>query len=216
MDFGEKPVLVSMVMDVSERMRAEREMQRLYDLLHEQSVHDPLTGLYNRRYLDATLERELMLADRDGQPVSVVMCDLDHFKAINDRYGHLAGDEVLRTFAVAMMEHSRGSDIACRYGGEEFVLVMPGMPEAEACERAEQLRAAIEAAPVNHGDTSIAVTASFGVARFPQGGRTSVELLAAADKAMYAAKRGGRNQVKSVPAFRPDGSDRLQDRQSAA
>jgi diguanylate cyclase (GGDEF)-like protein/PAS domain S-box-containing protein len=211
MDLGEKPVLVSVVMDVSERMRAEREMQSLYDLLREQSIHDGLTGLYNRRYLDATLERELTLARRKGHAVSVVMCDFDHFKIVNDRYGHPAGDDVLRTSGAMMMRRSRSSDISCRYGGEEFVLVMPEMPEELAYERAEQLRAEIEATPVRHANITIPVTASFGVASFPQDGKSGVELLAAADKALYAAKRGGRNQVKRFADLRPDGCNHLQE-----
>jgi diguanylate cyclase (GGDEF)-like protein/PAS domain S-box-containing protein len=197
-ELGEKTVIVAVVQDISERMRAEREAQALYALLREQSIRDPLTGLFNRRYFDAALERELTLAQRHGHPVSVMMCDFDHFKGINDGYGHLAGDEVLRTFAAMMMNHCRGSDIACRYGGEEFVLVMPDMPATKALERAELLRATIETTPAEHGDLPLRVTASFGVASYPQCGKNAVELLAATDTALYGAKRGGRNRVEGA------------------
>jgi diguanylate cyclase (GGDEF)-like protein len=125
----------------------------------------------------------------------MIMGDLDHFKAVNDRYGHLGGDEVLRTFGDLMKRQVRGSDIYCRYGGEEFLLVLPQMSTEDAVKRAEQLRLAMAAAPVPYGDFVIAVTASFGVATFPRDGRTGDELIAAADSALYAAKAAGRNRV---------------------
>jgi diguanylate cyclase (GGDEF)-like protein/PAS domain S-box-containing protein len=177
MDLGEKRLFVSVVLDVSDRMRAERETQALYDLLREQSNRDALTGLFNRRYLDASLEREVVLAIRGGHCLSVVMGDIDHFKTVNDRHGHLAGDTVLSAFAAQMTKLCRITDLACRYGGEEFVLVMPGMAAAKAGERAELLRAAIEAMPVKHGDAVITVTASFGVASFPECGKTWGDLV---------------------------------------
>lgn len=195
MEIGGKLALMSLFMDVTERTRAEREVQALQEQLREQATHDVLTGLYNRRYLEETLGRELILAARHGHPVSVIMCDLDHFKAINDRYGHLGGDEVLRTFGDLLQRQIRGSDISCRYGGEEFLLVLPQMPLEYAIERAEQLRIAIAAAPVTYGASPIAVTGSFGVAAFPRDGQTADELIAAADCALYAAKAAGRNRV---------------------
>jgi diguanylate cyclase (GGDEF)-like protein/PAS domain S-box-containing protein len=197
LDLGGKRLLISMVMDISERRRAEAKVMALQDLLREQSIRDGLTGLYNRRYLDETMERELILAQRHAHPISVVMGDLDHFKTVNDRYGHLAGDEVLRAFSEIMKRLSRRSDIYCRYGGEEFLLVLPGMSKEKACERAEQLRSQIEVTPVMFGTDAIRVTASFGVASFPQDGGTRDELIAAADCALYAAKEAGRNQVKT-------------------
>jgi diguanylate cyclase (GGDEF)-like protein/PAS domain S-box-containing protein len=195
MEIGGKRTLISLVMDVTERTRAEREVQALQEKLREQSTRDALTGLYNRRYLEETLGRELILAQRNGDPVSVIMGDLDHFKAVNDRYGHLGGDEVLRAFGALLKRHARGSDIYCRYGGEEFLLVLPGMAEKHAVARAEQLRSAIAATPVGFGASAIAVTASFGVATFPRDGQSCDGLIAAADSALYAAKAAGRNRV---------------------
>ena len=184
MDIGGKLLLVSVVMDISERKRAEREVQALQQELREQSTHDARTGLYNRRYLQDTLGRELLEAKREGRPVSVILADLDHFKAVNDRHGHLGGDEALRVFGALLKRHARGSDIYCRYGGEEFLLVLPGMTAEIAVERAEQLRVAIASAPVNHGGSLISVTASFGIATFPRDGRNGDELIAAADRAL--------------------------------
>jgi len=206
MELGEKRVFVSVVLDVSERMRAERETQALYDLLREQSIRDGLTALFNRRYLDASLERELILASRSGKNLSIVMSDLDHFKTVNDRYGHLGGDEVLRAVAAELMKVCRSGDLACRYGGEEFLLVLPDVPEAKARDRAEHMRAAVAAMPIRYDSAVISVTASFGVASFPESGKSRGELLAAADKALYAAKSGGRNQVRGTVDARPDGS----------
>lgn len=197
MNFGRKQALISLVMDVTARIRAECDMQSLQDKLREQSTHDALTGLYNRRYLEETLSRELLSAERHGHVISVIMGDLDHFKMVNDRYGHLAGDEVLRTFGALLKKSARASDVYCRYGGEEFLLVLPLMTQGSAMERAEQLRGALEAAPVPYGASLIPVTASFGVATFPHNGRTSDELMAAADLALYAAKEGGRNRVNA-------------------
>lgn len=198
MEIGGKLLLVSLVMDITERARAERKVLALQDALRDQSIHDPLTDLYNRRYLEETLGRKLLLAAREDHPVSVIMADLDHFKAVNDRHGHLAGDQVLRVFGALLKRHARSSDIYCRYGGEEFLLVLPRMTEASAVERAEQLRAALSTTPVGHGEALISMTASFGVATFPRDGCNGDELIAAADAALYRAKAAGRNRVNVV------------------
>jgi len=195
MHVGERLLLISLLMDISERTRAERAVQVLQEELRKQSTHDALTGLHNRRFLEESFGRELLLAERTGHPVSVIMGDLDHFKAVNDRWGHLAGDEVLRVFGSQMKHNARASDITCRYGGEEFLLVLPGLTEEGAIERAELLRRTMEATRVSYGASQITVTASFGVASFPRHGRTSDELIAAADNALYSAKSGGRNRV---------------------
>ncbi|MCC6498442.1 MAG: GGDEF domain-containing protein [Propionibacteriaceae bacterium] len=208
MHVGERQLLISLLMDISERTRAERAVQVLQEELRELSTRDALTGLHNRRFLEESFSRELLLAERTQVPVSVIMGDLDHFKAINDRCGHLAGDEVLRVFGSLMKHHSRASDITCRYGGEEFLLILPGLTEEGAIERAELLRLTMEATRVGHGAAQIAVTASFGVACFPRHGRTIDELIAAADSALYSAKAGGRNRVGACPEPRNVG-DRL-------
>ena len=192
-------LLISVMMDITERIRAERELGALQDQLREQATRDALTGLHNRRYLEEWLGRELIRAGRAGHPVSLIMSDLDHFKAVNDAYGHLAGDEELRVFGDLMKRHARESDVCCRYGGEEFLLVLPGMPEETAIERAELLRRELATTPVDCDTSRIAVTASFGVATFPRNGRTGDELIAAADEAMYAAKAAGRNRVHVSP-----------------
>jgi diguanylate cyclase (GGDEF)-like protein/PAS domain S-box-containing protein len=192
-----KLLLISMVRDISERKVAEAKVLALQDLLREQATRDGLTGLYNRRFLDEAMERELVLARRNNEEVSVIMGDLDHFKVVNDQYGHLAGDEALRVFSAMIQQLSRKSDIYCRYGGEEFLLVLPGMAKGIAVERAELLRRQIEAAPIRFGDFAIPVTASFGVACFPKDGSSRTELIAAADSALYLAKADGRNQVRT-------------------
>jgi diguanylate cyclase (GGDEF)-like protein/PAS domain S-box-containing protein len=195
MDVGGQPLLITLLLDITERTRTQRELDALQEKLREQSTRDALTGLYNRRYLDDTLTRELSLAERTGQPVSVILADLDHFKAVNDRAGHGAGDAALRIFGDLLKRSARVSDIYCRYGGEEFLLVLPGLAAQRAVDRAEQLRRTIAATPVDYDGTEILVTASFGVAAFPAHGRTGDELIAAADIALYAAKARGRNRV---------------------
>ena len=192
-----KLLLLTLFMDVTERTRFEIELKALSAQLREQAMHDPLTGLFNRRYLEETLERELARAARLQQPVSLIMGDLDYFKTVNDRYGHLAGDEVLRVFGKLLQHNARDSDIFCRYGGEEFLLVLPGLSIENAGERAEQLRAILASLPIGVGPTVIQVTASFGVAAYPQHGCSANQLIAAADEALYAAKENGRNQVKT-------------------
>ncbi|PKD42083.1 hypothetical protein CWO84_01375 [Methylomonas sp. Kb3] len=194
-DIGGKPALIAVLADISERLRSERQVQALHEQLQYQAIHDPLTGLYNRLFLNENLERELLLAERQGYEVSVVMSDLDHFKMINDCYGHQAGDAVLKAFADILKRHARASDLDCRYGGEEFFLVLPDTSLQTANERAESIRLALIAQPIAVADISIHVTASFGVATYPANGLSPVALIGAADKALYLAKDAGRNQV---------------------
>jgi diguanylate cyclase (GGDEF)-like protein len=197
MDISGKPAVISLVIDVTERTRAGREVRALQDQLREQAIHDPLTGLYNRQSFNEMFDRELKLAERHRRPISVVMGDLYHFKAVNDTYGHLAEDEVLRVFGQLMKDFYRASDICCRYEGEEFLIILPDMTDNSAYERTELLRATIEKTPVAFGTSVIHVTASFGVGTFPQSGLKRETLIAAADRALYAAKDAGRNQVQS-------------------
>jgi diguanylate cyclase (GGDEF)-like protein/PAS domain S-box-containing protein len=200
MEIGGRLALIPLVVDVTERVRAERRVQALQAQLREQAIRDPLTNLYNRRYLMEVFDRELILAERSGRPVSVIMGDLDCLKAVNDTYGHRSGDEVLGVFGNLLRSRARASDISCRYGGDEFVLILPDMAREGACERAEQLRSAFAGTRIECGAAVIQVTASFGVATFPQHGKTSDELIAAADRALFATKDAGRNQVRSYSA----------------
>jgi diguanylate cyclase (GGDEF)-like protein len=146
--------------------------------------------------MEASLERELASAARTGSPLSVVMCDIDHFKAVNDTYGHQTGDDVLKAFSSLLKRRCRKSDIACRFGGEEFLLVLPGMPVGLAADWAEGARSATSTTPLSAGSGGLNITASFGVSSFPAHGQTWEELISAADAALYAAKSGGRNQVR--------------------
>jgi diguanylate cyclase (GGDEF)-like protein/PAS domain S-box-containing protein len=195
MEIAGKRVIIGLIIDVTERTRAAHKLMALQERLREQSTRDSLTGLYNRRHLDEILGQELISAGEQDYPVSVIMGDLDHFKSVNDRFGHVAGDEVLRTVGRLMMTHARAGDICCRYGGEEFLLVLPRVTKDIALERAERLRGAMAAALIPYGELAIPVTASFGVAAFPDDGRTGDELIDAADRALYAAKAAGRNCV---------------------
>ncbi len=195
MSVGGRRVAVSLMLDITERTCAEREAQAHQERLREQSTKDALTGLYNRRYVEEALRRELILAKRAAQPLSVIVGELDRFRAISDRFGELGGDEVLRSFGALLTRHARASDICGRYGGEEFLLVLPGMPAASAVQRAEQLRRELAATPIAQGRSQIDVTASFGIAVFPRAGWTALELIAAAGHALDAAKAAGRNRV---------------------
>ncbi len=164
--------------------------------LREQATRDPLTGLFNRRYLLDTLPRELHRALRLKAPLSIAMLDLDLFKRINDTFGHDAGDLVLRESGRVLMENVRKSDIACRYGGEEFVLVLPDSPLEDARHRIEQLRILLETLEIRHeGQLLGTMTVSGGIAAAPEHAANTEELLRAADAALYAAKRAGRNCI---------------------
>ncbi|MDR3574113.1 MAG: diguanylate cyclase [Anaerolineaceae bacterium] len=174
------------------------ENQALQAMLHEQAIRDALTGLYNRRYLEETLRRELARADREGYPVSVIMLDLDHFKNLNDTYGHQAGDVVLQTLGKQLLFRTRFSDIPCRYGGEEFVIIMPNVSIETALKRAEELRGYFAETKVTYEDQTIQATFSAGLSVYPRDDFTADGLIHAADVAMYAAKSAGRNSIVSL------------------
>ena len=176
---------------------------RLREALRSQSIIDALTGLFNRRYLEEILEREVRRATRSEQPVGVMMLDLDHFKNFNDTYGHEAGDAVLREAAAFLKRSVRAEDIVCRFGGEEFVIILP-LADANATQgRAERIRSKVHELTVLHEGKSVgAVTVSVGVAALPAHGESSKALLEAADAALYRAKREGRDRV--VMARPPD------------
>jgi diguanylate cyclase (GGDEF)-like protein/PAS domain S-box-containing protein len=169
---------------------------RLREALRTQSVRDALTGLYNRRYLEEVLEREVRRAARAAQSLGVLMIDLDHFKTFNDTYGHDAGDAVLRETGSSLSRGIRAEDFVCRFGGEEFVVILPTASLEAACARAERLRLKMkELTILHHGRSMGMLTVSIGVAVFPEHGVSPQELMAAADAALYEAKRGGRDQV---------------------
>jgi diguanylate cyclase (GGDEF)-like protein len=172
---------------------------RLRQKLESQSIRDGMTGLFNRSFMEIALEREINRAERTGKPIAVMMVDIDHFKQFNDTFGHEAGDVVLREVAETMRLAVRGEDIVCRYGGEEFVIIMPEMTTRAALERAETMRRMVgDLALRFRGQPLRQVTISIGMAMFPENGETQEELLRTADHAMYAAKHRGRNRV--VPA----------------
>jgi diguanylate cyclase (GGDEF)-like protein/PAS domain S-box-containing protein len=177
---------------------------KLRDALRELALRDGLTGMYNRRYLDDALTRELHRAERNGKPVAVLMIDIDRFKRFNDKHGHDAGDFVLNAVSRSIMKSIRPSDIACRYGGEEIAVVLAEADLASARERAEQLRLAIRDTNLTHlGQTLPAPTASFGVAVYPVNGGKPADLLKAADQALYRAKQEGRDRVCVADAPAP-------------
>lgn len=188
------------------------EIEALHQELRALAIRDPLTNLYNRRYLEETLENELARAERDGNPVTVIMMDADHFKRINDVHGHKAGDLALQALARIIQLYIRKSDIACRYGGEEFVIVMPNTELEVARERAELIREDFR--QVNFIGTNLRAetSLSIGIATYPLAGTRGDEVLDAADQAMYAAKVEGGNRIKlqtapvkktSIPAEPP-------------
>jgi diguanylate cyclase (GGDEF)-like protein len=173
---------------------------RLQQTLRFQSVRDPLTGLYNRRYLEESVTREQARVARAGAPLGIIMFDLDHFKRLNDTHGHDAGDAVLRAVGKLMLAHVRGADIACRYGGEEFVVILPGADLEVSRHRAEELRQLVNDMNVDwEGKIISNVSISLGVACYPQHGAQWQEVLKEADRALYRAKQEGRRRVVVAP-----------------
>lgn len=169
---------------------------KLRETLRTQSIRDPLTGLFNRRYMEESLDRELPRAERKGHAIGVITIDLDHFNQFNNTFGHQAGDALLQAFGELLRQRVRAEDIACRYGGEEFTLILPEAPLDVAVARAETLRQAVKELRVTlRGQSLGVVTASMGVAAFPIHGRSADSVLRAADDALYRAKAEGRDRV---------------------
>ena len=166
------------------------------ELLHNQSIHDPLTGLFNRGYMNKSLKKELNRARQDGQPLTIIMGDIDRFKQFNDRYGHEIGDIVLKQVSRIFKKIIQSSDIACRYGGEEFIIILPATLLEEGVQLAERLRQSVKHLEIEHlGQAIELVTISLGVASFPDSGNSVDRLCKAADTALYRAKTEGRDRV---------------------
>jgi diguanylate cyclase (GGDEF)-like protein len=172
------------------------EVRKTERTLRRQALRDPLTGLFNRRFFDAGLEQEIMRSRRSANPLSLLILDIDHFKNFNDEYGHEAGDAVLRAIGQLLQTQVRGGDVACRFGGEEFVILMPDAALQSAEVRGRQILEAIRGLEIPHqGHLLPPVTASLGVAEFPSHGSSAERLLEAADNALYKAKRSGRDRM---------------------
>lgn len=191
---------------VEEQMPALREMVEMASMaiaglnlrnkLEQQSIRDGLTGLFNRHFMEEALERELRRAIRHGKRVAMLMIDVDFFKTFNDEFGHEAGDAVLRSVAEALAQALRGEDIFCRYGGEEFLAILPEISLEDAAGRAEALREIVSRTQLRYGGAALPeITVSVGVAAYPDHGPSGELLLKAADRALYSAKRQGRNRV---------------------
>jgi diguanylate cyclase (GGDEF)-like protein/PAS domain S-box-containing protein len=184
------------VMTVGEGIKLSLSNLKLRERMHEQANHDPLTGLFNRRYLHDTLPRELHRALRHNTQVSIAMLDIDHFKHVNDTFGHETGDVLLGELGRALRANVWKSDLACRYGGEEFVLVLPDSGLEASRQHLEQICAYIKEIRIQHGEHLLdPLTLSVGIAQAPEHGLTADELLRAADEAMYAAKQSGRDSI---------------------
>lgn len=163
--------------------------------LQEQAIRDPLTDVYNRRYLSEFLDKEVARAEREGSHVSIVIMDVDNFKQFNDTHGHKCGDVVLQAIAKFLVDHTRRGDVVCRYGGEEFLILMPGTLQEAALERAETWRQDFSETPMEYEGMKFFATFSAGVATFPDHGMTDEALLQAADRALYRSKDAGKNKV---------------------
>ena len=169
---------------------------KLRESMRNLSIRDPLTGLFNRRYMEEALEQELHRTTRNKVQLAVIMVDIDHFKQFNDNFGHDGGDAVLRVLGEFLKKHVRGSDIACRYGGEEFILILSPSTAEGARLRAERIREGAALLKVMHANQALsAITLSLGVAIFPDHAPNAAAIIKAADVALYQAKRGGRNRV---------------------
>ena len=175
---------------------------RLREILRRESMIDPLTGLFNRRHMEASLIREARRAQRHNTPLGIIMLDVDHFKVFNDTYGHDIGDIVLRELGGLLQRHTRAEDIACRYGGEEFLLILPEASLLATYQRAEELRILAKELQVQYNEKILRITISLGVAALPQHGINAWDIIHAADTALYQAKHRGRDRVVTAEFLR--------------
>lgn len=195
-DITERKLNERLLMQANQELQSHvKKIEQLRMELQEQAIHDPLTGLYNRRYLAEYLAHELKRAERENIPISLLLMDVDHFKSINDSYGHKTGDKFLIAIAEVLQNNSRGSDIACRYGGEEFILVLPGTDIQIAYDRAEQFRLQCAQIKIQYEKVEISITVSAGIATYPDHAEMAEDLILKADKALYHSKQHGRNRV---------------------
>lgn len=193
---GDEKVIQCNIRDITDRKIAQENLLKSKELFREQSFRDHLTGLYNRRFLEETLERELHRASRKNYPVGVIMSDVDFFKYCNDTFGHAAGDELLRRIAELMQKNVRSEDVPSRYGGDEFIILLPDASRDVAKSRAEHIREIIHLNNFQFEGASLEpVTLSFGVSVFPEDGVSAEKVLRAADDALYFAKNDGRDRV---------------------
>jgi diguanylate cyclase (GGDEF)-like protein len=186
----------SLIRTLAEQLELSLANFRLRERLREQSARDQLTGLFNRRYMEESVDRELRRAGRDGSTLGLLMMDLDHFKDLNDGFGHAAGDLMLRTVGGFLGSSVRGDDVACRFGGEEFVVILPHASLENTRRRAEALREGMKGLRLESSESLPNITMSIGVACSPEHGETREELIHAADMALYRAKAGGRDRVE--------------------
>jgi diguanylate cyclase (GGDEF)-like protein len=192
----QKEYFVAVFDVITERKQAQDALLRSAALQREMSIRDHLTGLFNRRYMEETLERELLRASRKNLSIGIIMLDVDDLKQFNDTYGHAAGDEILRVLGAMQLRHVRGDDIPCRYGGDEFMIVLPDASLEITRERAQCLCDLVRQLNFHFGKRPLEdVTISVGVAVYPKNGTTSVDVLRAADNALYRAKREGHGRV---------------------
>ena len=201
---GEEKVIQCNIRDITDRKQAENALLKSQALLQEQSVRDHLTGLFNRRYMEETLERELLRASRKQLSLGIIMLDVDNLKQLNDRWGHAAGDLILREVSSLLFKHVRGEDIPCRYGGDEFILILPDASLEVTLTRAELICDYVRQFHLQYeGQSLMPVTLSLGVAAFPEHGVTSTEILRMVDAALYRAKseRRGRIVVAESPSL---------------
>jgi diguanylate cyclase (GGDEF)-like protein len=200
-------------LEIKKRIWAEHDLMHATQRLHDQAVRDPVTGLYNRRFLEESLSREGSHARRHGHPIALMMCDVDHFREFNDTLGHSSGDSILKSVGQCMVSLSRGEDLVARYGGDEFALMMANVSKEIVWQRAELIRQRARSLEVGGSDQQLGpVTLSVGIAIFPDHGDSAEALLRAAGEALLRSKHGGRNRVaigeRSDAAEEPSGAER--------
>ena len=192
-DFIRKPFDAA---ELKARLKTGQRIIELEESLKEQAIRDPLTGLYNRRYMEEILGREIKRAERKGSEIGLILADIDHFKKINDSYGHQAGDLVLKIIGKFLLENVRGGDVVCRFGGEEFLLILPEASKQATVARAEKLCRDVRDCQIEYRNRQIGpISFSAGVSSFPQHGDTTDKLVHSADMALYEAKEAGRDRV---------------------